>query len=71
MVSAQRNKDVVEVELQNEPVDVDSVYLESLYNLRTRKPVQRVGMMDMAAERMQEAKDYYANVRTNVSCFRL
>lgn len=67
VVSAQRNKDVVEVELQNEPVDVDEVYLESLYNIRTRKPVQRVGELDLVAERMQEAKDYYANVRTNVS----
>jgi hypothetical protein len=67
VVSAQRlRKDVVEVELPTEAQDVDSQYLEALENLRTRKPINRPPI-DPQAEQIQLAKDYYANIRTNVS----
>jgi hypothetical protein len=66
VVSAQRlRKDVVEVELSTETQDVDTQYLEALENLRTRKPVDRPPI-DLQAEQIQVAKDYYANIRTNV-----
>lgn len=66
VVSAQRlRKDVVEVELPTEAQDVDSQYLEALENLRTRKPIDRPPI-DLQAEQIQVAKDYYANIRTNV-----
>ncbi|EJD42686.1 glycosyltransferase family 2 protein [Auricularia subglabra TFB-10046 SS5] len=50
-----------------EAADVNDVYMEVLHNLKVRKPVP-------SAERSQgdldqAAKDYYANVRTNVLLF--
>jgi hypothetical protein len=53
------------VNLSSEPQDVDSQYLESLENLRTRKPISRPPV-DRYAVEVQEAKDYYANIRSNV-----
>lgn len=60
---------VVEVELSaDSPQDSsESQYAEALNNLRTRKPVQRF-TGDFHAEQVAAAKDYYANIRTNVSC---
>lgn len=52
-----------------EPADINSIYEESLANLRDRVPVDdgskgKAGMT--IAEKESAAKDYYANVRTNV-----
>lgn len=58
---------MVEVELSADESQgtSESQYAEALNNLRTRKPVQRfVG--DFRAEQVAAAKDYYANIRTNV-----
>lgn len=50
-----------------EAADVNSIYEEALTNLKTRKPVPRgSGGEPSIAEKEQAAKDYYANVRTNV-----
>lgn len=66
VVSAQqRRKNVVEVELPTETQDLDSQYMESLENLKTRRPLDRPPI-DVHAASVQEAKDYYANIRTNV-----
>lgn len=63
----QRASNVVQVELSSEPHDTaDAQYAESLANLRTRKPVQQFSG-DFHAEQVAAAKDYYANIRTNVS----
>jgi len=51
-----------------EAADVNSIYEESLSNLRDRVPIDNPkgkGLPTMA-EKEQAAKDYYANVRTNV-----
>ncbi|KAF8070711.1 chitin synthase, partial [Lyophyllum atratum] len=58
----------VDVEMLTEAADVNSIYEEALTNLRTRKPVaaKGVGGAPSLAEKEQAAKDYYANVRTNV-----
>lgn len=53
-----------------EAADVNGLYEEALFNLKHRKPlpVKGNGMISIA-EREQNAKDYYANVRTNVGPF--
>lgn len=50
-----------------EPADVNELYEEALVNLKNRKPlpVKGNGVLSIP-EREQNAKDYYANVRTNV-----
>lgn len=58
----------VDVELITEPADVNSLYDEALSNIRTRKPIQSPAGPTAAANE-QDAKDYYANVRTNVRMF--
>ncbi|PPQ93791.1 hypothetical protein CVT25_013500 [Psilocybe cyanescens] len=57
----------VDVEMLTEVADVNSIYEESLVNLRDRVPIDN-GKKGPAsiAERENAAKDYYANVRTNV-----
>lgn len=42
------------------------MYDETLNNLKTRKPVTKPNTIPSEAEKEQQAKDYYANVRTNV-----
>ena len=51
-----------------EVADVNSIYEESLANLRDRVPIDngKGKGLPSIAEREQAAKDYYANVRTNV-----
>ena len=51
-----------------EAADVDSIYEESLSNLRDRVPIDngKGKGLPSIAEKEQAAKDYYANVRTNV-----
>jgi len=51
-----------------EPADINSIYEESLANLRDRIPIDdgkgRGGLS--IAEKEHQAKEYYASVRTNV-----
>jgi len=58
----------VDVEMLTEAADVDSIYEESLSNLRDRVPIDnpKAKGLPSIAEKEQTAKDYYANVRTNV-----
>ena len=51
-----------------EAADVNSIYEESLSNLRDRVPIDnpKGKGLPSIAEKEQAAKDYYANVRTNV-----
>ncbi|KAG5639102.1 hypothetical protein H0H81_006691 [Sphagnurus paluster] len=58
----------VDVEMLTEAADVNNLYEEALTNLRTRKPAvpKGSGAPPTIAEKEQTAKDYYANVRTNV-----
>ena len=51
-----------------EAADVNSIYEESLSNLRDRVPIDnpKAKSLPSIAEKEQAAKDYYANVRTNV-----
>lgn len=58
----------VDVEMLTEAADVNSIYEEALMNLRDRVPVDKTqgkGLPTLA-EKEANAKDYYANVRTNV-----
>ncbi|KAF9010650.1 glycosyltransferase family 2 protein [Cyathus striatus] len=58
----------VDVEMLSEPADINSLYEESLANLRDRVPIEkRKGPKERSqAEKEQSAMDYYANVRTNL-----
>jgi len=46
----------------------DDHYMEALENLRTRKPLFSASSVRLIsdAEKEQDAKDYHANIRTNV-----
>lgn len=55
------------VETSTEPSDVNEMYVEALGDLRARnQPVNKPNKPPSDAEKEQQAKDYYANVRTNV-----
>ncbi|KAG6902764.1 hypothetical protein C0995_011912 [Termitomyces sp. Mi166 len=59
----------VDLEMLTEAADVNGIYEEALENLKTRKPAvtkKPGGNTPTIAEREQAAKDYYADVRTNV-----
>lgn len=59
----------VDIEMLTEPVDMNSIYEESLANLRDRVPIESGKPnkgLPSAAEKEAAAKDYYATVRTNV-----
>ncbi|EJD02909.1 glycosyltransferase family 2 protein [Fomitiporia mediterranea MF3/22] len=62
----QNSQSQVDVEILTEPADVNQMYEETLRNLRTRKPVEKPNNVNIESEREQQARDYYANVRTNV-----
>ncbi len=62
----QNSQSQVDVEILAEPSDVNEMYDETLYNLKTRKPVMKPNTIPSAVEKEQQAKDYYASVRTNV-----
>jgi hypothetical protein len=47
-----------------EEADVNALYDEAISNLRNRKPLDSPAVS--AAEQDRRAKEYYANVRTNV-----
>lgn len=60
----------VDVEMPAEAADMNSIYEESLANVRDRIPVEhgnskKVGQQTIV-EREQAAKMYYSNVKTNV-----
>ena len=62
----------VDVEMLTEAADVNSLYEEALFNLKNRKPLPAKGNGILSnSEKEQNAKDYYANVRTNVGRFSL
>ncbi|KAL1672473.1 chitin synthase [Schizophyllum commune] len=62
----QNNKLQVDVEIA-EPSHFDNIYEQALSNLRHRKPaVPKGAQKPSEAEQEQMAKDYYANIRTNV-----
>ncbi|KAJ7287588.1 chitin synthase [Mycena rebaudengoi] len=56
----------VDVEMSTDKADMNNIYEEALSNLKNKKPAfsQNVAMSN--SEKDQAAKDYYANVRTNV-----
>jgi chitin synthase len=57
----------VDVEMLTEAADVNNIYEEALSNLKNRKPaLPKSNAAISYAEKEQAAKDYYANVRTNV-----
>ena len=59
----------VDVEMPTEAADIDSIYEESLANLRDRIPVyheKEKKVTQSIAEKEQAAKVYYTNVKTNV-----
>ncbi|EAU91728.1 chitin synthase [Coprinopsis cinerea okayama7 len=58
----------VDLEMHSEPADVDGIYEEALGNLRDRVPVESKTKSagQSLVEQEQAAKDYYADVRTNV-----
>jgi len=63
----QNSQSQVDVEIVTEPADVNNIYEEALMNIRTKKPLNSPKTTTMStAEQEQQAKDYYANVRTNV-----
>jgi chitin synthase len=57
----------VDVEILADAADVNRLYEDSLENLKNRKPVDRKITKPTVVEMEQNAKDYYASVRTNVS----
>ncbi|TFK26540.1 chitin synthase [Coprinopsis marcescibilis] len=58
----------VDLEMHTEPADIDSIYEDAIGNLRDRVPVDngKGKPIQSIAEREHAAKDYYADVRTNV-----
>lgn len=61
------------MEMLSSPADVNSIYEEALDNLRARNMAEKGAEKKKPekvltdAEKEMAAKDYYANVRTNVS----
>lgn len=55
------------IDLEIAPEAPNDCYVEALESLRTRKPLPRTPGGLSEAERDQIRRDYYANLRTNVS----
>ncbi|KAH9847147.1 chitin synthase-domain-containing protein [Lenzites betulinus] len=62
----QNSNSQVDLEVPTDAADVNSIYEEALDNLKNRKPLAKASAGLSTAEKEQLAKDYYANVRTNV-----
>ncbi|KAF8733443.1 hypothetical protein AX14_003877 [Amanita brunnescens Koide BX004] len=68
----QNSESQVDVEMLSSPADVNSIYEEALENLRLRNMGEKGGEKKKPekvltdAEKEMAAKDYYANVRTNL-----
>ena len=61
----QNSNSQVDLEVPTDATDVNAMYEEALDNVRNRKPLSKAhGLSD--AQKEELAKDYYANVRTNV-----
>ncbi|KAJ7680268.1 glycosyltransferase family 2 protein [Mycena polygramma] len=56
----------VDVEMATDKADMNNIYEEALSNLKNRKPAFSQNTSMSNSEKDQAAKDYYANVRTNV-----
>ncbi|KAJ7218117.1 chitin synthase [Mycena pura] len=56
----------VQVEMSTDKADMNNIYEEALSNIRNRKPAFTQNTPMSNTEKDQAAKDYYANVRTNV-----
>ncbi|KAF7315388.1 Chitin synthase [Mycena indigotica] len=56
----------VQVEMSTDQADMNNIYEEALSNIRNRKPAYTQNTPMSNTEKDQVAKDYYANVRTNV-----
>ncbi|KAJ6609861.1 glycosyltransferase family 2 protein [Mycena sp. CBHHK59/15] len=56
----------VDVEMSTDKADMNNIYEEALSNLKNRKPPFSQNNVMSNTEKDQAAKDYYANVRTNV-----
>ncbi|KAJ7925246.1 glycosyltransferase family 2 protein [Mycena leptocephala] len=56
----------VDVEMATDKADMNNIYEEALSNLKNRKPAFSPNTAMSNTEKDQAAKDYYANVRTNV-----
>ncbi|KAJ7045457.1 glycosyltransferase family 2 protein [Mycena alexandri] len=56
----------VDVEMSTDKADMNNIYEEALSNLKNRKPAFSQNTAMSNSEKDQAAKDYYANVRTNV-----
>lgn len=54
------------IDLEIVPDAPDDIYKEALENLKTKKPLPRSPFVS-EGEKDQMRKDYYANLRTNVS----
>ena len=54
--------------MPTDATDVNIIYEEALDNLRNRRPLPKPAGLS-TAEKEQLARDYYANVRTNVLLF--
>ncbi|KAJ7593872.1 chitin synthase [Mycena floridula] len=62
----QNSASQVDVEMITEPGDINNIYGEALANIRTKKPLDTPKTNNVTAELEQDAKEYYANVRTNL-----
>ncbi|PIL35857.1 hypothetical protein GSI_01517 [Ganoderma sinense ZZ0214-1] len=64
----QNSNSQVDLEVPTDATDVNIIYEEALDNLRNRRPLPKPAGLSNA-EKEQLARDYYANVRTNVLLF--
>nr|GAT57650.1 glycosyltransferase family 2 protein [Mycena chlorophos] len=56
----------VQVEMSTDQADMNNIYEEALSNIRNRMPAYTQNTPMSNSDKDQAAKDYYANVRTNV-----
>ena len=61
----QNSNSQVDLEVPTDATDVNHMYEEALDNVRNRKPLPKAHSLS-DAQKEELAKDYYANVRTNV-----
>ena len=64
----QNSNSQVDLEVPTDATDVNIIYEEALDNLRNRRPLPKPAGLSNAEKELL-ARDYYANVRTNVLLF--